>query len=135
MTAAVAVLVIACPCALGLATPTALLVGTGRAAQLGIVIRGAEVLESTRAIDTVVLDKTGTAHHRCDDACTPVAGDPEAVQLAAALEASSEHPVGKRDRGVRRDASRARVEEFTRARHRRQRPSSRATASEVGRTP
>ena len=59
-TAAVAVLVVACPCALGLATPTALLVGTGRAAQLGIVITGPEVLESTRRVDTVVLDKTGT---------------------------------------------------------------------------
>ena len=59
-TAAVAVLVIACPCALGLATPTALIVGTGRAAQLGIVIRDPAVLESTRAVDTVVLDKTGT---------------------------------------------------------------------------
>jgi Cu+-exporting ATPase len=60
-TAAVAVLIIACPCAMGLATPTAMLTGTGRAAQLGIVIKGPEVLESTRAVDTVVLDKTGTA--------------------------------------------------------------------------
>ena len=60
LTAAIAVLIVACPCALGLATPTALLVGTGRGAQLGIVIRGPEVLESTRRVDTVLLDKTGT---------------------------------------------------------------------------
>ncbi|HEY2298932.1 MAG TPA: heavy metal translocating P-type ATPase [Jatrophihabitantaceae bacterium] len=91
-TAAVAVLVVACPCALGLATPTALLAGTGRAAQLGIVINGPEVLESTRRVDTVVLDKTGTVTtgvmtvHR-------VTGDPEAVRLVAALEAASEHPI------------------------------------------
>ena len=94
MTAAVSVLVIACPCALGLATPTALLVGTGRAAQLGIVIRGAEALESSRAITTVVLDKTGTlttGAMRVHE----TAGDPEAIRLAAALEASSEHPVAR----------------------------------------
>ena len=94
-TAAVAVLVIACPCALGLATPTAMLVGTGRAAQLGIVIRDAAVLESTRRIDTVVLDKTGTVttgEMRVHDV---VSGDPEAVRLAGALESASEHPIGR----------------------------------------
>ncbi|MET0839866.1 MAG: heavy metal translocating P-type ATPase [Marmoricola sp.] len=94
MTAAVSVLVIACPCALGLATPTALLVGTGRAAQLGVVIRGAEVLESSRAITTVVLDKTGTLTTGAMRVHA-TAGDPEAVRLAAALEASSEHPVAR----------------------------------------
>ena len=94
MTAAVSVLVIACPCALGLATPTAMLVGTGRAAQLGIVIRGAEVLESSRAVTTVVLDKTGTL---TTGAMTvhEATGDHEALALAAALEASSEHPVAR----------------------------------------
>ena len=93
--AAVAVLVIACPCALGLATPTALLVGTGRAAQLGVVIRDAGVLESTRRVDTVVLDKTGTVttgEMRVHDVVTRHA---EAIRLAGALEASSEHPVGR----------------------------------------
>jgi len=91
-TAAVAVLVVACPCALGLATPTALLAGTGRAAQLGIVINGPEVLESTRRIDTVVLDKTGTVTtgvmsvHR-------VTGAADDARIVAALEAASEHPV------------------------------------------
>jgi P-type Cu+ transporter len=94
MTAAVSVLVIACPCALGLATPTALLVGTGRAAQLGIVIRGAEVLESSRAITTVVLDKTGTLTTGVMQV-HETAGDPDAVQLGARLEASSEHPVAR----------------------------------------
>ena len=94
MPAAVSVLVIACPCALGLATPTALLVGTGRAAQLGIVIRGAEALESSRAITTVVLDKTGTLTTG-EMQVHGTAGDPEAIRLAAALEASSEHPVAR----------------------------------------
>ncbi|MCT4356166.1 cadmium-translocating P-type ATPase [Streptomyces sp. Je 1-79] len=98
-TAAVAVLIIACPCALGLATPTALLVGTGRGAQLGILIKGPEVLESTRRVDTVVLDKTGTittgrmrlqkvyAYEGVDEA--------ELLRLAGALEHASEHPVAR----------------------------------------
>jgi Cu+-exporting ATPase len=98
-TAAVAVLIIACPCALGLATPTALLVGTGRGAQLGIIIRGPEVLESTRRVDTIVLDKTGTvttgrmslADVITDDATTPE----QALRLAGALEAASEHPIAR----------------------------------------
>ncbi len=94
-TAAVAVLVIACPCALGLATPTALLVGTGRAAQLGIVIRDAAVLESTRRVDTVVLDKTGTVTTGQMSVHAVAADSPDAVRLAAALEAGSEHPIGR----------------------------------------
>ena len=101
VTAAVSVLVIACPCALGLATPTALLVGTGRAAQLGVVIRSAEVLESSRAITTVVLDKTGTLTTG-EMRVHATAGDPEAVRLAAALEAASEHPVA---RAIAREAT------------------------------
>ncbi|MEU8637154.1 heavy metal translocating P-type ATPase [Amycolatopsis sp. NPDC048633] len=91
-TAAVAVLIIACPCALGLATPTALLVGTGRGAQLGILIKGPEVLESTRRVDTVVLDKTGTV---TTGRMTLVEGDGEVLRLAGAVEAASEHPVGR----------------------------------------
>jgi Cu+-exporting ATPase len=93
--AAVAVLVIACPCALGLATPTALLVGTGRAARLGVVIRDAGVLEQTRRIDTVVLDKTGTVTTGRMSVHEVVSHHAEAVRLAGALEASSEHPVGR----------------------------------------
>jgi Cu+-exporting ATPase len=98
-TAAVAVLIIACPCALGLATPTALMVGTGRGAQLGILIKGPEVLESTRAVDTVVLDKTGTvttgqmtllAVHTADGV-----EEAEALRLAGALEHASEHPIAR----------------------------------------
>jgi Cu+-exporting ATPase len=93
-TAAVAVLIIACPCALGLATPTALMVGTGRGAQLGIVIKGPEVLESTRLVDTVVLDKTGTVTTGRMTLHDVVADDPaEALRLAGALESASEHPV------------------------------------------
>ncbi|MBT2907700.1 heavy metal translocating P-type ATPase [Streptomyces sp. McG8] len=98
-TAAVAVLIIACPCALGLATPTALMVGTGRGAQLGILIKGPEVLESTRRVDTVVLDKTGTvttgrmslrAVHTAEGA-----DERELLRLAGALEHASEHPVAR----------------------------------------
>ncbi|KOG54203.1 carbonate dehydratase [Streptomyces griseoflavus] len=98
-TAAVAVLIIACPCALGLATPTALMVGTGRGAQLGILIKGPEVLETTRRVDTVVLDKTGTvttgamtltAVHLADGV-----SEADALRLAGALEHSSEHPIAR----------------------------------------
>jgi Cu+-exporting ATPase len=97
--AAVAVLVIACPCALGLATPTALLVGTGRGAQLGLLIKGPEVLESTRKVDTIILDKTGTVTTgRMDVAEVAVADgeDPDQVlRLAGALEDASEHPIAQ----------------------------------------
>jgi Cu+-exporting ATPase len=98
-TAAVAVLIIACPCALGLATPTALLVGTGRGAQLGILIKGPEVLESTRRVDTVVLDKTGTVTTGAMELISvhPVDGTTEAdvLRLVGAAEDASEHPVGR----------------------------------------
>ncbi|WP_280639572.1 heavy metal translocating P-type ATPase [Mycolicibacterium farcinogenes] len=98
-TAAVAVLIIACPCALGLATPTALLVGTGRGAQLGILIKGPEVLESTRRVDTVVLDKTGTVTTGAMtllDVITADSEDPaEVLRLAGAVEDGSEHPVAR----------------------------------------
>ncbi|QSI46720.1 heavy metal translocating P-type ATPase [Thermobispora bispora] len=98
-TAAVAVLIIACPCALGLATPTALLVGTGRGAQLGILIRGPEVLESTRRIDTIVLDKTGTVTEgrmRLTGLTTAEGTtEEEALRLAGALEHASEHPIAQ----------------------------------------
>ncbi|MFG2047455.1 heavy metal translocating P-type ATPase [Micromonospora sp. NPDC048935] len=98
-TAAVAVLIIACPCALGLATPTALLVGTGRGAQLGVLIRGPEVLESTRRVDTVVLDKTGTVttgRMTLVDVL-PASGTDRAelLRLAGAVEAASEHPIAR----------------------------------------
>ncbi|CAM3278754.1 heavy metal translocating P-type ATPase [Nocardioides dubius] len=96
-TAAVAVLIIACPCALGLATPTALMVGTGRGAQLGILIKGPEVLESTRSVDTIVLDKTGTVTtgQMALRAVHVAAGESEeqVLRLAGALEAASEHPI------------------------------------------
>ncbi|WP_441963672.1 heavy metal translocating P-type ATPase [Mycolicibacterium houstonense] len=111
-TAAVAVLIIACPCALGLATPTALLVGTGRGAQLGILIKGPEVLESTRRVDTVVLDKTGTV---TTGAMTlleviPAAGEEptEVLRLAGAVEDGSEHPIAR----AIADGARAKVGEL-----------------------
>ena len=95
-TAAVAVLIIACPCALGLATPTALMVGTGRGAQLGVLIKGPEVLEQTRRVDTIVLDKTGTVTEgrmRLVDV-VPLNGAAraEVLRLAGAVEDASEHP-------------------------------------------
>ena len=123
-TAAVAVLVIACPCALGLATPTALLVGSGRAAQLGVVIKGPEVLESTRALDTMVMDKTGTvtqgrmsldakacrevggadpASSQAPDAAGPVPLGQESLRLAGAVESASEHPVATAITAAARD--------------------------------
>ncbi|WP_338060526.1 heavy metal translocating P-type ATPase [Pseudoclavibacter helvolus] len=98
-TAAVAVLIIACPCALGLATPTALLVGTGRGAQLGILIKGPEVLESTRSVDTIVVDKTGTVTSGKMELVGAWAADGvergELLRLAGALEAASEHPIAR----------------------------------------
>ena len=98
-TATVAVLIIACPCALGLATPTALLVGTGRGAQLGILIKGPEILESTRRVDTVVLDKTGTVtagQMSLVDVHVAAGTDAaEALRLVGALEAASEHPIAR----------------------------------------
>jgi P-type Cu+ transporter len=98
-TAAVAVLIIACPCALGLATPTALLVGTGRGAQLGVLIKGPEVLESTRRVDTVVLDKTGTITtgrmSLVDLHTVGGTSSTEALRLVGAVEAGSEHPIAR----------------------------------------
>jgi Cu+-exporting ATPase len=118
-TAAVAVLIIACPCALGLATPTALLVGTGRGAQLGILIKGPEVLESTRRIDTVVLDKTGTVTTGrmtlVGVHTAPGVDADEALRLAGAVENASEHPIAAAiARGAReRLGELAPVEEFS----------------------
>ena len=98
-TAAVAVLVVACPCALGLATPTAILVGSGRASQLGILIKNAEIPEQTRSIDTMLLDKTGTVTTGVMSlesvAVAPGAGEASALSLAASVEALSEHPVAR----------------------------------------
>ena len=97
--AAVAVLIIACPCALGLATPTALLVGTGRGAQLGMLIRGPEILEQTRRVDTIVLDKTGTVTAGRMELSRVIPADgasaDEVLRLAGALEAASEHPIAR----------------------------------------
>ena len=108
-TAAVAVLIIACPCALGLATPTALLVGTGRGAQLGILIKGPEILESTRRVDTIVLDKTGTVTTGrmavTGIICTPGTTEDTMLRLVGALEDASEHPIGR----AIADAARARL--------------------------
>ena len=106
--AAVSVLIIACPCALGLATPTAILVGTGRGAQLGIIIKGPEVLESTRRIDTIVLDKTGTVttgEMGLVDVVAAAGTDrAEVLRLAGALEDASEHPIARAiARGARRE--------------------------------
>jgi P-type Cu+ transporter len=118
-TAAVAVLIIACPCALGLATPTALLVGTGRGAQLGILLKGAEVLESTRRIDTVVLDKTGTVttgRMALVDLLLAAGEDrTHVLRLAGAVEDASEHPIAQ---AIAAEARREvgtlpRVEDFT----------------------
>jgi Cu+-exporting ATPase len=99
VTAAVAVLIVACPCALGLATPTALLVGTGRGAQLGILIKGPEVLESTRRIDTVVLDKTGTVTTgrmtHTDTIAATGESPAEILRYAGAVEHASEHPIAR----------------------------------------
>jgi Cu+-exporting ATPase len=98
-TASVAVLIIACPCALGLATPTALLVGTGRGAQMGVLIKGPEILEQTRRVDTIVLDKTGTVTEGALELArvSPLSGAtrPEILRLAGAVEALSEHPVAQ----------------------------------------
>ena len=98
-TAAVAVLIIACPCALGLATPTALLVGTGRGAQLGVLIKGPEILESTRRVDTIVLDKTGTVTTGemsvMGHSVSTGEDEDRAMRLVASLEAASEHPIAR----------------------------------------
>lgn len=107
-TAAVAVLIIACPCALGLATPTALMVGTGRGAQLGILIKGPEVLESTKAVDTIVLDKTGTVTTGRMTLRDVIADDgedaSEVLRYAGALEDSSEHPIARAIADAAREA-------------------------------
>ncbi|HEX5897635.1 MAG TPA: heavy metal translocating P-type ATPase [Thermoleophilaceae bacterium] len=104
--AAVAVLIIACPCALGLATPTALLVGTGRGAQLGLLIKGPEILESTRRVDTIVLDKTGTVTTGRMSLVEVIAADDtgrdELLRIAGALEDASEHPIAQAIAGAAR---------------------------------
>jgi Cu+-exporting ATPase len=107
-TSAVAVLIIACPCALGLATPTALMVGTGRGAQLGLLIKGPEILESTRRIDTIVLDKTGTVTEgkmALTDLSVAADVDPaRALRLVGALEDASEHPIAQAIAAAAREA-------------------------------
>ncbi len=118
-TAAVSVLVIACPCALGLATPTALMVGTGRGAQLGILLKGPEVLESTRRVDTVALDKTGTVTTGEMAVTDVIPADgvdlDDLLAHAAAVEAGSEHPIGRAivERAVSAPGPRPDVREFT----------------------
>src|SRR5947199_710572 len=99
LTAAIAVLIIACPCALGLATPTAIMVGTGKAAELGILIRGGEALEETRRLTAIVLDKTGTLTRGKPQVISvaPSGGASvrEVLRFAAAVEVGSEHPLGE----------------------------------------
>src|SRR3954470_731371 len=116
-TAAVSVLIVACPCALGLATPTALMVGTGRGAQLGILIKGPEVLESTRAVDTIVLDKTGTVTtgrmSLVDVVAAQGEGVAEVLRLAGAPEDGSEHPIAPAiAAGAREQSALPQVEDF-----------------------
>jgi Cu+-exporting ATPase len=118
LTAAVAVLIIACPCALGLATPTALMVGTGRGAQLGLLIKGPQVLESTRRIDTVVLDKTGTVTAGAMSLVEVFTADhtsaDEALHLAGSLEHASEHPIARAiASAAEKSGTLAAVESFT----------------------
>ena len=118
-TAAVAVMIIACPCALGLATPTALMVGTGRGAQLGILIKGPDMLEQTRQVTTIVLDKTGTVTEGRMEVAALVPADgvaeDELLRLAAATEHASEHPIARAiaDRGHERFGALPAVERFT----------------------
>jgi Cu+-exporting ATPase len=115
-TAAVATLIIACPCALGLATPTALLVGTGRGSQLGILIRGPQVLEQTRAVDTIVIDKTGTlttGRMTVEDALPRAGVDlAELLRAAAAVEIGSEHPVARAIVAAASDPDSSMVDDF-----------------------
>ena len=94
-TAAVAVLIIACPCALGLATPLGIMVGTGRGAQLGVIIKGGEVLEDTRAVDVIILDKTGTVTEGQMKLVDVIGGTEDMLELAASVEAHSEHPIAQ----------------------------------------
>ncbi|HEY1914104.1 MAG TPA: heavy metal translocating P-type ATPase [Streptosporangiaceae bacterium] len=139
LSAAVAVLIIACPCAMGLATPTAILVGTGRGAQLGIVIKGPEVLESTRRADTIVLDKTGTvtSGRMSLVGVRPAPGEStaELLRLAGAVEAASEHPVGAAiTLGARARLAGARAEDLTHVRREGlARPTNAPQAGEVAR--